>query len=209
MALSRFLRIALIAAATLSAAGCGSTPDSSYLGDTSRFKPDAKLGNALSDRHPTRSPRDFKKVWLDNMEVLFANSAEAREVDAASLKEFIAFWRSETESHLKASHELATGPGEGTLKLRMALTHVHPAKSGQMITPITSPTRVDLATATLEAEAVDSVSGERILAVIDRNAGHRAAGEDRLSYSKKTIKAWMDRLFASSQSAAPAPAKSK
>ena len=148
MTISLVSRLGLVIAFVVAAGGCGSAPSSSFLGDTSRFGADPRLEHALVYRHPSRSARDFRKVWLDTIEVQFANPSDAKEVDVAGMKEFIAFWRRETEAQLKVTHELASSPGEGTLRMRMALTRVLPAKPGQMFTPITTPTRLDLATAT-------------------------------------------------------------
>lgn len=176
--------------------GCTSS-STEFMGDTSKFAVDAKYDGALVYRHPSKATKDYSKVWLDTMEVRFVNPADASEIDPNARQEFIDFWRSEVEKHLVTDRNftLAKSAGQGTLRLRLALTGVRPAKQGQLFTATAMPGRMDIGSATMEAEAIDSQTGERIFALIDQSATHRPVAANQLEYAKNMIKEWTDRLF--------------
>ncbi len=176
--------------------GCASS-STAFMGDTGKFTADPRHDGALVYRHPGKAVKDYSKVWLDSMEVRFANPSDAGEVDPKAMQEFIAFWRSEVEKHLVTDRNftLVQAAGPGTLRLRLALTGIRPARQGQLFTATVMPGRLDIGSATMEAEALDSQTGERIFALIDQSATQRPVAADQLEYAKSTIKEWTDRLF--------------
>lgn len=191
------ITLALITATVVGMAGCSSA-STDFLGDTSKLAADPKFDGALVYRHPTKTAKDYPKVWLETTQVRFANPSDANEADPKATQEFIDFWRSEIERHLVTGRNftLVKEAGPGTLRFRLAITGVQPAKAGQLFTATAMPGRLDLGTATLEAEALDSQNGERIFALIDQSATRRPTNANRLEYAKATIKEWTDRLFA-------------
>ena len=67
-------------------------------------------------------------------------------------------------------YPLADGPGEGVLRFRGALTDVYPKRAYRVADPDNHPVKSWMDSkpggAVFEAEAVDSVTGERVFAVV-------------------------------------------
>ena len=94
---------------------------------------------------------------------------------------------------------LSDAPGEGVARVRIAVTDVRPSKPLFDIVPHSKILGLNQGGATIEAEMVDSVSGEQIVAMVDRGWGNRLRPLpkfDTLDDARKVIDEWM-RVFRS------------
>jgi len=88
----------------------------------------------------------------------------------------------------------SSAPGPGVLLIRTAITGTYDAAA------VDSQQR---RSATIEVEALDSISGKRVFAMVDLNAGDTSAGS---TGTQQVFTAWADRLRAALD-AAPVAAK--
>ncbi len=121
-------------------------------------------------------------------------SAEER-IGHDNLKELAEYFRTQIILELGERYSVVKKPGPGVARVRIAITDVQAAKRLLNIHPGSIIMGAGLGGACMEGEVVDSVSGERIAAVIDCQKGRRGlAGLTKLEQSEQALKAWAGRF---------------
>ena len=136
---------------------------------------------------------------LDPVIVHFAPNAKGSGVDPIKLKKLTDYFLYEAVSALVKRYRVVSEPGPGVLRLRMAITDVQTTQPMFNILPATKLLGFGMGGASMEAEALDSMTGERILAVVDKRSGEynplpSAAEFDELGHAKEAIKHWVERF---------------
>ncbi len=83
------------------------------------------------------------------------------------------------------------------MRLRAALTDIKKTKPAMNISPGTKLSGIGLGGASMEAEALDSQTGERVFVVVDARPGTLLAiapGLDPLGHAKQVIRYWIKRF---------------
>lgn len=197
--------IALRGAAVLSliafglAVGCESqkTAQSGFLRDYGRLKPNPAMDGALQYQNPRIRLDQYKKFMIDPIVVHFAPNAEGTAMDPAKLTELTSFFREEAVKALSEQYQVVEQPGPGVLRIRAAITDIQKTQPLMNIHPATKLSGVGLGGASMEAEALDAQTNERVLAVVDSRQGDRmaiAAGLDEVGHAKQVMKFWIDRF---------------
>ena len=170
---------------------------SGFLGDYSRLHPSPEVEDALYYQNPAKSLKDYDKFMIDPVLVHFAPNAKGTALDPAKLKKLTDYVYDETAKALSERYAVVTAPGPGVLRLRAALTDIKKTKPAMNIHPATKLSGLGLGGASMEAEALDSQTGERVFAVVDTRQGNRlaiAAGLDPLGHAKQVIRHWIKRF---------------
>jgi hypothetical protein len=170
---------------------------SGFLDDYSKLKPNPVVEDALYYQDPSRSLREYDKFMLDPVIVHFAPNAKGTAVDPAKLKTLTDYCRDEAVKALSERYRVVDAPGPGVLRPRAALTDIKKTMPAMNIHPATKLSGVGLGGASMEAEALDSQTGERVFAVVDTRQGDRlaiAAGLDPLGHAKQVIRHWIERF---------------
>ncbi len=84
------------------------------------------------------------------------------------------------------------------MRLRIAITDVEETEPLLNIHPAMKLTGAGLGDASMEAEGVDSITGERIGAIVETRSGNRlsmAPGLNRLGHAKQVIRYWIERFL--------------
>ena len=169
-------------------------PASGFLGDYSQFKT-LKEGEPLSvDKHAGRGLQDYSKIMIDPLEVNFHAKAKGKNIPLKTLDNLLDYFHGALLKEVKDSHWiLVEQPGEDVVRLRVALTDVAP--SMQILNLAVTSTASGLGTgwAAMEAEFVDSVTGERVLALADQRKGNRAVyfrGWSRWGHTRNVFNQW-------------------
>jgi len=153
----------------------------------------------LSYKNPTKSLKGYDKFMVDPIMVHFAPNAKGSGVDPIKLKKLTDYFLYEAISALVKRYRMVSEPGPGVLRLRMAITDVQTTQPMFNIHPATKLLGLGMGGASMEAEALDSMTGERILAVVDKRSGKPnllpSADEfDELGHAKVAIKHWVERF---------------
>ena len=191
--------------ATLAVAACGvlagcqphKAAFSGFLNDYSKLQPSPIVEDALYYANPTRSLKDYHKFLIDPVIVHFAPNAKGTAVDPTKLAILTDFAHDEMVKALSERYYVVTAPGPGVLRIRAALTDIEKTTPVMNIHPATKLSGVGLGGASMEAEALDSQSGVRVIAVVDTRQGNRlsiGAGLSELGHAKQVIKHWIDRF---------------
>lgn len=146
---------------------------SGFLGDYPRMSPSPRIDGAWGWWHPQKRISDYLKIMIDPVTVFLHPEARSRGVNPDELKELADYFRDEMASRILSSgkYEIVHAAGPGVLRIRAAITDVQPSKVLLNVTPVVGATGVGVGGASMEAECLDTESGERILAVIATRKG--------------------------------------
>ena len=180
-------------------AACAATPTakSGFLSDYSKLRPDPKIEGQLSYRNPSKKVTAYKKFLIDPVVVQLAPNAKGKTLDPGDLKKLTDFFRNEAVKALSKRYQVVSKPGPGVLYIRAALTDVEVTNPMLNIHPGTKMTGAGLGGASMEAEAFDSVTMERIVAVVETQKGSRlsmSAGLSKFGHAKEVMKGWVERF---------------
>ena len=98
---------------------------------------------------------------------------------------------------LEQGYRVVSSPGKGVARLRVALTHIDKTNPALNIHPGTKLSGAGLGGAGMEAELVDSVTGETIGSVIDFQMGSRlslTAGLTWFGHAQAVMENWAEDL---------------
>ena len=179
--------------------GCqsGKTARSGFLGDYSGFRASSEYKGAMEYRHPTLTLADYNKFMIDPILVHFAPNAKGTAIDPAKIMKLTDYAAEQLRESLSKRYQVVSAPGQGVLRLRVALTEIKKTTPAMNILPPTKLSGVGLGGASMEAEAIDSRSLERVFAVVDSGMGDRlsiAPGLDPLGHAKQLIRKWSARF---------------
>ncbi len=171
--------------------------NSGFLEDYSKLSSSPEVEDALYYQDPAKSLKEYDKFMVDPVLVHFAPNAKGTALDPAKLKTLTDYARDEAVNALSVRYTVVKAPGPGVLRLRAAITDIKKTKPAMNIHPATKLSGIGLGGASMEAEALDSQTGERVFAVVDTRQGDRIAiraGLSQLGHAQQVIKHWIDRF---------------
>jgi len=187
-----------VAAMALAGPGCGGKPGfAGFLSSYDRLETGSSFDRDYYYRHETIDPFDYEAVIVEAVQVYFTEEARGRDLNEDALAELTTHFDEGFRELMDERFDLAAAPGEGVARVRIAVTDVRPSKPLFDIVPHSKILGLNTGGATIEAEMLDSVTGEQILAVVDRRWGNRLRPlpkVDTLDDARKVIDEWM-RVF--------------
>jgi hypothetical protein len=179
LTLSFCLWAAMLAASSLASA---ETQPSGFIENLpADMKPDPAGPGALRWQSATASLANYDKVLLEPLTIYVAPDSKEKGLDPDALKSLSDSFRAMVTQYLEPAYPVVDEPGKGVLVVRPALTNVYLEKKGRGLltfTPVgmvvhaardAHSKRFSLEKATLEVEALDGVSGDRVAVLIDRS----------------------------------------
>ena len=178
--------------------GCQSkTAHSGFLGDYSELRPSSEYKGTSEYKNPDLALADYDKFMIDPILVHFAPNAKGTAMDPAKVKKVTDYAGEQLREALSKRYQVVSAPGPGVLRLRIALTDIKKTIPAMNILPQTKLSGVGVGGASMEAEALDSQSGERVLAVVASGKGSffaYKAGLESLGNAKEVIRKWAERF---------------
>lgn len=149
--------------------GCASKPSltqTGFLSDYSRLTP------ASGDRMRYESPTAvrYHSLIVDPVQILIPAGRFSSE-ERAELARY--FRRSFEDAIRSVGYKVADAPGTGVGRVRLALTDVAGSTWWKKVHPVSRAMGAGTGGASMEAEVVDSVSGEQVAAVIQAGVGNQ------------------------------------
>ena len=173
--------------------------ESGFLGDYSKLQPAGKGEALLIYNNPDTKWAAYDKILLDPVAYYGGRDSYPEGVSRADLQELVNRFYYIIYKSLAEDYQMVRQPSPGTLRLRVALTSVSESSatvdSISTVAPfIVNPLRNAAASisgkspfvgkASVEAEITDGLSGEVLLARVEKRVGARGM--------KTTTKSWYD-----------------
>ncbi|MFA5355928.1 MAG: DUF3313 domain-containing protein [Candidatus Omnitrophota bacterium] len=179
--------------------GCSTmkTPKSGFLEDYSEFQVDPKDKSLLWYEKKGVDWKRFKKLMIDPVVVYFHPDALNRAIQPEELEKLTGYFRETVINEVKDEYPVTDTPGADVLRIRTAITDVIPVKP---VTNILSVAAIgiplDMGGAAIEAEFLDSETGERLGAVVDMKLGTPLdfSGLTSLGHTKTAFRQWAKQL---------------
>jgi hypothetical protein len=169
----------------------------------------------------------YSKLLVDRIKVWYKDDSDYKGIDPDDLKALTDYFHHAIVKAVGDDYEIVTEPGPDVLRVRIAVTDLVPNKPSASVVTLAVPFAwvADAGTgvakgevgstaftgeATIEMEAMDSVSSQQVGAYIDREAGKKYAWDEGISkgvtsyldayskwdYTKKAMDLWAQRLKA-------------
>ncbi len=151
----------------LLAGGCGAhrAKRTGFLSDYS----DIRKASRRSDQYQSPSLGHYHRFIIDPVEV--RPYGQSKMTDEQS-RELAAYLHNAVLHALTGDYQVVTDPGPQIARLRIAITDVRASKWYLNLHPGMKLTRAGAGEAAIEAEIVDSISGEQLLAVVESQKGN-------------------------------------
>ena len=169
--------LAITAILATLAAGCGDphrqAPQSSgFLGTYAELKPMPGRRQALFYENPEAKWDQYTQILIEPVRILSRESADQQSMSLRDRRMLGTYFEVAMREMLQTKYHVVTQPAPGVLRIRAAITNI---SSGDALVNQVSKTIVHLpggfGQVTLEGELVDSVTGERLVAIVDGRAG--------------------------------------
>ncbi len=181
-----------------SLAGCAQhkAAQSGFLDTYSQLTPSPVVQGALAYTKPGTSLSQYDKFILEPISIHFAPNAEGITIAPAKLAELAQYLEDEAVKALSERYQVVSAPGPGVLRLRVALTDIKQGNPLLNLYPGTRLSGVGLGSASMEGEAIDSVTGERILAAVETRRGEALSleGVGVFDNAKQAMRYWVKRF---------------
>jgi len=155
-----------------------------FLSDYSKLKPEGGDSNAYVLEASPEVGSKYNKIMLERIKIYFADASETKSIDPTDLKALTDYFQDALSKSLGDAYPLVTEPGPDVLRLRIAVTNVVPNNTGASVVTLIVPylwvadagtgvakgnagSTAFVGKASIEAEALDSVSGDQIAAYVE------------------------------------------
>ncbi len=184
-------------------AGCASTfqarhtKPSGFLKDYSQLKPGGRDRALLLYRKAELKPGDYTRILLEPVVVYVpADGKGLAKVPKEDRQRLADYLDASIRKHLTNDFEFVTEPGPGVMRVRVALTSAESSSvvrdtlssvvpfgmAANALKVIATGTSLSVGGCSIEAEGLDSQSGERMWAAVDERVGSKYTGKlDKLN----------------------------
>jgi hypothetical protein len=176
----------------LTACGGQSTSSNGFLSDYSKLEKNPRYAGSRIYANPATPLKNYSRFIVNPVQVRLSSIGAQRHSDPEKLQEISQYAHQQFVTALqKGGYKVVTSPGPGTLILRSALTEVAPSELRRRSFMM----NVSLGGASIEAEFVDALSGEIVVAVMESQRGKKiTTGSNDYENAKNVIDRWAARL---------------
>ena len=194
-------------------AGCASSEQASkvdttgFLRDYSILHPGGEGEPLLYYRNPTANWMDYDKVMVDPVTIWRGEDSKLGNIPPRDLQRLSRLLKVKTIEAVRAEGlAVVKEPGPGVMRIRVALTEAEQASRAMhamtsvvplpSVSKMATGTRAFVGVAGIEGEVSDSVTGEVLMAGVDRRGGGRELSDVRNPWShvEKAFQYWSDRF---------------
>lgn len=193
----KLFMVIIMAFAIMSLGACSSMKimhgykDAGFLSDYSKLQPDPDNNGAEIWIKPGFKLKNYNKILLDSITVWYKDNAEYKGIDPSRLKILTDYLHEAIVKALGTDYPVVNEPGPSVLRIRIAITELVPTKPEISVIVLVLPyvTLADLLASTttkggfgsspyvgdaaIEAEFLDSVTNEELVAYVDRRIGKK------------------------------------
>jgi hypothetical protein len=203
-----FLLAGILFLTGCAAGGMTDVKKTGFLENYDQLTPGGDDRAALVYRKPGIDYKAYNKLMFERIVVLLSDSAEYRAVDPTTLKEMTDYYQNTLFNAFKDGYEIVDQPGPDVLRVRIAITQLTPSNPtantlstiipvGMVVSGATravSGDNLGTGEAATEMEVLDSVSGERLAAAVDRRQGGKGVFRGKWEDTKEAFDFWAKRF---------------
>jgi len=181
---------------------------SGFLGDYTQLKPGPEGGAKMLYLREGIDFSKYDKIMMDQVVFFFSPNAKNKEINPEQMKELADMFHAAVFEALGDAYPVVAEPGPDVMRLRVAITDIdlpnRPLNAVTTVIPIGLAVSVLKKGATgkgsfvgeisMEMEALDSTTNERIAAAADRRAGGKIDSMSSLGTASDAFKFWAKRL---------------
>ncbi|MHC4286713.1 MAG: DUF3313 domain-containing protein [Planctomycetota bacterium] len=172
--------------------GCGSKElvETGFLSDYSKLKVESKTAMVYVNEEALSK---YHKFMIEPIQTRLYADTDITEDELAELRQYM---YKEVYNAIEAKDKVVHEPGSDVMRLRLALTNLKKSNVALNVLPQTKLTGMGLGAASLEAEGVDSITGEQVMAVVKSQSGNQFSldGYSKWSDVESIIRKWADHL---------------
>ncbi len=206
----------LFLATLLVMASCAATRRAKSVERSGFLAPDVELRAGVGEEpllvfeHPAKSLAGYDAVLIDPVQVWYGDAAKRSGTSQEDLERLAVLLHDSMRVALESDFKIVREPGPTTLRVRVALTDADAARPiGNTITTFIpqarrlsviggkfTNVRVWTGAASVEGEVLDSITGERLMAAIDRRVGTKspAGAWERWDDVEQAFEFWAHRV---------------
>ncbi len=183
-----FVLVSLCALAGI-LSSCEAPTETGFLSSYSKLEP---VSDASALRYIGPSLGNYSKFIIDPVTVHFHVGAKGANVDPEIVDEMTNHMYSALVEEISGPYSVVSRPGDDVARIRIAITDINKDTPALNVLPTTKVTGLGLGGAAMEAEVVDSETGEQIAAVVRSQQGKRLSLQGLSSWSsaKAVIDNW-------------------
>ena len=161
-----------------------------FLSDYSKLRPEGGDSKALIYENPKVDQSRYRKVMVERIKMFLAEDADYKGIDPTELKELADYFHQAIVQALGDSYPVVEEKGPDVVRLRIAVTDIVPTKPEASVVSLVVPfvwmgeagagaakgeagSTPFVGEATVEMEALDSLSNEQIGAYIEHRVGKK------------------------------------
>ncbi len=203
--------IMLILALTVWGCSQKKTTYSGFLKDYSGLQKGPEGGPDLVYKKPGVDFSKYKKVMVEPVVFYLKKDAEAKGIQPKVMAELEDAFEKEIVKELNGAYPMVDKPGPDVLRIRIAITDVEPSNPAlgtvgavmpagmaiNLISNVTTGSSVNVGSASMEAEFLDSETGEVVGKVVDHIEGSTydtATLKGKWGHTKKAFQQWAKML---------------
>jgi len=182
------------------------TSPTTFLGDYSMLKEGGKDRALLLYVNPHADFKAYNAILLDPVRLYASGKHEMEKLTAEDRHKILDYADATIREQLAKDYTLLDQPGPGVMHIRVAVTEAEGARvvldTVSTVIPITLAARAMTALATgewgftgragIEVDILDSMSGERLAAAVDRRTGGTVTGKGDKLKGWRTVKNSLD-----------------
>lgn len=193
--------------------GCASTgmnkvEKNGFLDDYSQLRPGEGDQPAYGYSRPGADLSKYDKIIIEKVCVCLPGQEDSSDLEPILLREFADYYDQAITSAVFDRYKIVDEPGPGVLRIRVAITDVKPSSpiintissvsplgiSISLATKIFSGKNLGTGEAASEIEVLDSVTGERLVADVDRRQGGKMIFRGKWTDTQNAFDHWANRL---------------
>ena len=183
--------------------GCASNKPpklSGFLGDYSGLKPLPDDPSMLYWERSGVNWKKYTKLMIDPVAVRLAPGAKKYDIPPQDLQKLAEMFRTEAVAAVRDAYPVVDQPGPDVMRIRAAITDANPSDAlMNVVSAAAIFMPIDMGGASMETEFLDSMTGERLAAAVDKKSGSMANPIDMGAYTKwghakKAFQQWAKEL---------------
>tara|TARA_B100000745_G_C20107827_1_gene379129 strand:+ start:257 stop:895 length:639 start_codon:yes stop_codon:yes gene_type:complete len=172
--------------AVLFLAGCAKfeASESGFLNDYSNLRESTEVEGLLVEKYEHKHLGQYSKFIVEPIQIQFIPDAKGEKIDDETREELAEKLHDKVVAALEENYEVVDEPGPGVLRIEAALSDLVANKVYLNLHWSTTLSKQGIGGAAIEADFTDSLTNERVMAIVDSRQSKLTGGNPVKSYTR-------------------------